>query len=151
MTMIPLHKYHNTDKKREIDWWFRQIEIFFKNPLTKGEESGKINELSKKGEQKKYRKRVDKRRPDVVEWKSAWKEKGGIGSWKLNNVEETLNELNPDLIPKFFWEEQQRQTIVSDWNEWSTQTKIKDLEPKGFRYHLIKSLILAQDERWRRA
>ena len=26
-----------------------------------------------------------------------------------------------------------------------------DLRPSGFRYHILESLILAQDERWRRA
>ena len=35
-------------------------------------------------------------------------------------------------------------------NELNKGSKI-DLKPKGFRYHILESLILAQDERWRRA
>ena len=46
--------------------------------------------------------------------------------------------------------EKQEQSLAIEMSE-EARTLKKILSRKGLRYHLIKSLILAQDERWRRA
>ena len=39
----------------------------------------------------------------------------------------------------------------NSFESWKANQEVQILSPKGFKIQLIESLILAQDERWRRA
>ena len=66
--------------------------------------------------------------------------------WEFPTISKNKN--NNSEIRKLLWKLEKKQTQMC-LNEFRNQTDL--IHRKMIRYHLTKSLILAQDERWRRA
>ena len=92
-------------------------------------------------------------------WKQAKKQgEKRIGPWKLNNEERrTRNVLWVEYSKKLQWDVHKNTSVNSRTCQydkfWIKRLKLWKMiwTPKGVEIQILESLILAQDERWRRA
>ena len=120
--------------KSEPDRWTKKAaKKIRKKCLTNWSECGKIVKRSRE-------------RP------TGWTKSRVRGPWKLNNVTKEGPVISESLNSKNYRKRNLKIRIYeANASKWANKGSKIDLKPKGFRYHILESLILAQDERWRRA